>query len=155
MSLPTKCSWSAHNKIHQRMSPYICPECGTQFYTFDYFKRHVLQTCYHNRKTMMNVCPYCPTLDKFTADRQQVTRHQLFIPSQANKPISCRYFFTLQTSIVMFTWNVVNAPLHMVIKQNSLLTGLKSIQRMKMLKLKKFTESRLDQNFCFSQIKNL
>ena len=43
----------------------------------------------------------------------------------------------------------------MVIKQNSLLTGLKSIQRMKMLKLKKFTESRLDQNFCFSQIKNL
>ena len=103
MSLPTKCSLSAHNKIHQRMSPYICPECGTQFYTFDYFKRHVLQTCYHNRKTMMNVCPYCPTLDKFTADRQQVTRHQLFIPSQANKPISCRYFFTLQTSIVMFT----------------------------------------------------
>ena len=69
--LPTKCSLTAHQKIHKRMSPYVCPECGERFYTLEYFQQHVEQTCYHHLRTMINVCPLCPSQDKFTADKIQ------------------------------------------------------------------------------------
>lgn len=139
MSMPTKCSLSAHKKIHQRISPYVCPECGELFYTFDYFKKHVTQSCYHNRKTMMNVCPYCPKLDKFTADREQVTRQCLYFLSQPKSPITCRYFFTLLTNIAFLTGNVVVVPQLILIKKICQITVLRSIPRMKLQTLNKFT----------------
>ena len=75
MSLPSKCSYSAHRRIHAKKSPYICPECGLRFHTWSYFRRHVLTTCHHERRVLLSVCPCCPDQDKFTADRSSVLLH--------------------------------------------------------------------------------
>ena len=73
--MPTKCCQTAHEKIHTKKSPYICPECGKHFHTWNYFQIHQKDSCYHHRKTVLNECPLCPDDKKYTSEREAVVKH--------------------------------------------------------------------------------
>ena len=73
-ALPTKCSLIAHEKFHKRIPPYVCPECGSCFFTWKYFQEHVENVCFHQRRLLMNYCTLCPKDNKFTADKQEARR---------------------------------------------------------------------------------
>ena len=75
ITLPTKCSYYAHRRIHKKKPPYICPECGTRFLTWSYYKSHVLQSCLHQTRHLLYVCSYCSSQEKFTAERSEVVLH--------------------------------------------------------------------------------
>jgi len=72
---PTRCSLFAHKKIHKKMSPYVCPECGIFFYTWSYFKSHVRDVCMHEKRKLMWLCPTCPDLEKFAGDKFETIQH--------------------------------------------------------------------------------
>eukprot|EP00090_Calanus_glacialis_P010973 TRINITY_DN19458_c0_g1_i1.p1 TRINITY_DN19458_c0_g1~~TRINITY_DN19458_c0_g1_i1.p1 ORF type:complete len:1182 (+),score=289.95 TRINITY_DN19458_c0_g1_i1:127-3672(+) len=72
---PTKCSLFAHRKIHKKMTPYVCPECGTFFYTWSYFKSHVKDVCMHEKRRLMYLCPTCPDMDKFAGEKCETIQH--------------------------------------------------------------------------------
>ena len=72
MVLPTDCSYFAHRRIHQAKSPYVCPECGSRFFTLSYFKSHVTESCLHQRRVLLSACPSCPS---FRGSRSEVLVH--------------------------------------------------------------------------------
>ena len=86
-AMPTQCSLLAHERIHKKMPPYVCPECGKQFYTWQYFQNHVEKNCYHHRRTMMSVCPLCPKENKFTSNHPQVLQH--IVDSHCKQYLKC------------------------------------------------------------------
>ena len=73
--MPTKCCKTAHEKIHTKKSPYVCPECGKHFHTWKYFKTHQSNSCYHHRKTALYACPLCQTDSKYISARESVVIH--------------------------------------------------------------------------------
>ena len=72
---PTKCSLFAHKKIHKKLSPYVCPECGIFFYTWAYFKSHVKDVCMHENRILMWLCPSCPEIEKFAGRKSETIQH--------------------------------------------------------------------------------
>ena len=75
LHLPTRCSLSAHEKIHSWSSPYICPECGDRFYTREYFRRHVVGQCFHNYRACLYTCPLCPDGSVFYPSSSDLPAH--------------------------------------------------------------------------------
>jgi hypothetical protein len=59
MWLPTKCSLSAHERIHRRIPSHLCPECGAVFETWHMFKHHVQKTCHHEARVLSIECVLC------------------------------------------------------------------------------------------------
>ncbi|TRY69472.1 hypothetical protein TCAL_03255 [Tigriopus californicus] len=57
--LPNQCSLSAHERIHRREKPYSCPECGTDFQTWNTFQHHVQKSCLHEYKVWTFECKLC------------------------------------------------------------------------------------------------
>lgn len=57
--LPNQCSLSAHERIHRREKPYTCPECGTDFQTWNTFQHHVQKSCLHEYKVWTFECKLC------------------------------------------------------------------------------------------------
>ncbi|XP_045469636.1 zinc finger protein 532-like [Harmonia axyridis] len=54
---PSKCSYSAHQRIHSRLPPFICPECGKKFETRQYLMKHLDDVCFHLAKQVRIRCP--------------------------------------------------------------------------------------------------
>ena len=74
--MPTTCCQTAHEKIHTKKSPYVCPECGEHFYTWNFFKNHQRNCCHHYCKTVLYECPLCPEDSKFKSSiRESVVIH--------------------------------------------------------------------------------
>lgn len=46
MLLPNSCSAAAHQRIHQGVSPHVCPECGASARQ-PLFQRHLDEACFH------------------------------------------------------------------------------------------------------------
>ncbi|XP_028833590.1 zinc finger protein 687a isoform X2 [Denticeps clupeoides] len=58
MLLPNPCSWAAHQRIHKRCAPHVCPECGgsarqTSFHT------HLQEACLHFSRRIGYRCCSC------------------------------------------------------------------------------------------------
>ncbi|XP_044756226.1 zinc finger protein 532-like [Coccinella septempunctata] len=53
----TRCSYSAHERIHSNTSPFICPECGKKFESREYLMKHLDDVCFHLAKQVRIRCP--------------------------------------------------------------------------------------------------
>ncbi|XP_069796630.1 zinc finger protein 687-like [Narcine bancroftii] len=58
MSLPNKCSYFAHYRLHKNKSPYICPECGGVCRAA-HIQGHVKDVCFHFTRKVGYKCPQC------------------------------------------------------------------------------------------------
>ncbi|XP_076305095.1 uncharacterized protein LOC143222450 [Tachypleus tridentatus] len=57
------CSLQAHQRYHNRMGPYICPECGKYFKSpWNKFQKHVVKTCKHFLRRPGHICTLCGCL---------------------------------------------------------------------------------------------
>ncbi|XP_013786098.1 zinc finger protein 268-like [Limulus polyphemus] len=57
------CSLQAHQRYHNRMGPYICPECGKYFKSpWNKFQKHVVKTCKHFLRRPGHICTLCGSL---------------------------------------------------------------------------------------------
>lgn len=54
--LPNKCSLIAHQKVHSKETPHICPECGLIFPVHDMLERHMTFVCFHYSRIMYVNC---------------------------------------------------------------------------------------------------
>ena len=59
MALPNPCSLSAHKRVHERLKPFVCPECGSQFQTWSVFQTHLQTSCQHEFRTLAMCCRLC------------------------------------------------------------------------------------------------
>lgn len=60
MVLPNICSFKSHSRIHDKLEPYVCPECGQIFRTSrEVFMKHVKQVCLHFSRFQSRQCPIC------------------------------------------------------------------------------------------------
>ena len=58
--LPNTCSFKAHSRLHESREPFVCPECGLTFSTFEVMKEHAYKVCYHGcRRTNVRGCRFC------------------------------------------------------------------------------------------------
>lgn len=58
--LPNACSFKAHCRLHESREPFVCPECGLTFSTFEVMKEHAYKVCYHGcRRTIIKGCRFC------------------------------------------------------------------------------------------------
>lgn len=53
----TACSLSAHKRIHDFGSPFVCPECGKCFVDFNDLRLHMDDVCFHLVKNIRYRCP--------------------------------------------------------------------------------------------------
>ena len=80
MLLPNACSFSAHQRIHDKSGPYVCPVCGECMEgDRNYFLKHVKLKCMHFFLKMRMDCPYCTEGNPFTLgnelDNHILTQH--------------------------------------------------------------------------------
>ncbi|KAI4459776.1 zinc finger protein [Holotrichia oblita] len=54
---PTRCSFTAHQRLHDRQPPYICPECGKDFADNMSLLDHLEDVCFHLAKQVRLKCP--------------------------------------------------------------------------------------------------
>ncbi|XP_050293447.1 zinc finger protein 687-like isoform X2 [Anthonomus grandis grandis] len=54
---PTVCSYEAHLRIHDKESPFVCPDCGVSFTERDELKEHMDTVCFHELKSVRYRCP--------------------------------------------------------------------------------------------------
>lgn len=62
MHLPSKCSLSAHRRLHiAKTKPFVCPECGhdCSAMTWDAFQNHLYAKCLHFSRVVKYTCPIC------------------------------------------------------------------------------------------------
>ncbi|XP_063225895.1 uncharacterized protein LOC134532846 isoform X2 [Bacillus rossius redtenbacheri] len=60
--LPTSCSFIAHKRIHAKLKPFVCPECGHVFTTFEMLTVHLHSVCFHMQKCVCYCCTFCKVL---------------------------------------------------------------------------------------------
>ncbi|KAJ8953012.1 hypothetical protein NQ318_015374 [Aromia moschata] len=53
----TKCSLKAHVRIHETLPPYVCPDCGKDFPSWDQLRKHMDEVCFHLAKHVRFRCP--------------------------------------------------------------------------------------------------
>nr|XP_031544812.1 zinc finger protein 687 isoform X2 [Vicugna pacos] len=65
MMLPSRCSFSAHQRMHKNRPPHVCPECGGNFLQAN-FQTHLREACLHfSRRVgyrMIYKCAMCDTV---------------------------------------------------------------------------------------------
>ncbi|KAM9375475.1 zinc finger protein 592 [Pholidichthys leucotaenia] len=57
MLLPNKCSFRAHQRLHENKSPYCCPECGALCRSG--IQKHVRENCLHYARKSWYKCLHC------------------------------------------------------------------------------------------------
>lgn len=57
IQLPSKCSLSAHMRLHSEQPPFICPDCVLKFPTFSLLTEHMNKVCFHLDKRVRQKCP--------------------------------------------------------------------------------------------------
>ena len=91
-SLPSACSLAAHSRLHSRLPPHTCPECGQVFYTWAALTTHLSYSCPHHSRSTVYLCPSCPPASAHcSGKRQEVVQH---MASQHTR----RYFRCAQCS---------------------------------------------------------
>ncbi|RLV63501.1 hypothetical protein DV515_00018208, partial [Chloebia gouldiae] len=58
MMLPNRCSFGAHQRMHRRRPPHVCPECGGNFLLAN-FEGHLKDSCLHFSRRVGYRCPSC------------------------------------------------------------------------------------------------
>ncbi|XP_029802781.1 zinc finger protein 687 isoform X2 [Suricata suricatta] len=58
MVLPSRCSFSAHQRMHKNRPPHVCPECGGNFLQAN-FQAHLREACLHLSRRVGYRCPSC------------------------------------------------------------------------------------------------
>lgn len=54
---PTDCSLKAHERIHNSVAPFVCPECGKDFKNSELLHAHLDELCFHLNKQVRLRCP--------------------------------------------------------------------------------------------------
>ncbi|KAL1490512.1 hypothetical protein ABEB36_013194 [Hypothenemus hampei] len=54
---PTECAFKAHARIHIKMPPFVCPDCGIEYSQFSNLMSHMDTICYHMTKSVRYRCP--------------------------------------------------------------------------------------------------
>lgn len=54
---PTICSFRAHVRIHDRLAPFVCPDCGEKFPEVEKLITHMDDVCFHSAKSVRYRCP--------------------------------------------------------------------------------------------------
>lgn len=52
---PTRCSLQAHERIHDSVAPYVCPECGKGFDDWQPLHAHLDDVCFHLAKQVREI----------------------------------------------------------------------------------------------------
>ena len=58
--LSSDCALRAHVRLHERLPPHTCPECGLVWHTWAALASHLSSTCPHSVRTRLFTCPACP-----------------------------------------------------------------------------------------------
>lgn len=100
--LQNYCSFRAHQLIHLKKSPYICPECGFEAKTLTIFQTHLSYYCFHFARCMVSECfvPGCTYVirhDVLYMHYTQAHTKQVFKCMQC--PIACFTAAALQLHI--------------------------------------------------------
>uniref|UniRef100_A0A1B6M801 C2H2-type domain-containing protein n=1 Tax=Graphocephala atropunctata TaxID=36148 RepID=A0A1B6M801_9HEMI len=57
--MATKCALKIHLRIHMKMAPYKCPDCGKEFESWDEVHAHLKFSCGHLAKCVRYMCVSC------------------------------------------------------------------------------------------------
>ncbi|XP_023717504.1 zinc finger protein 91 [Cryptotermes secundus] len=89
--LPSPCSFSAHQRIHRQMKPYICPECSHEFDLWSALSVHLLYTCFHMFKSVRHRCIRCKCLfpTAVSLEVHLLTQHVKAVYKCNACPIAC------------------------------------------------------------------
>lgn len=101
--LPTKCAFKCHLRIHNKLPPYKCPECGKDYTTWDDLYSHLKMACGHFAKCVQYYCSHCK---KVFPSKPDLARHISLLHFQDIYRCSvCRVAFYNKASsdIHMFT----------------------------------------------------
>lgn len=71
---PTYCSLQAHIRLHDSSSPFVCPECGRDFYSSESLLEHLDEVCFHLAKQVRYRCP-AKNCGKIFAQTQTYSAH--------------------------------------------------------------------------------
>lgn len=97
--LPNKCAMIAHQKIHEKKFPYICPECGDSLPSFPIFEKHLNVICFHNSRRMVVKCVKegCKSM----CFEQDVEKHFMSHMKSLFKCIKCCETFDTKEQLIM------------------------------------------------------
>lgn len=63
VSCPSPCFLSAHERLHAKLKPFVCPECGQKLnQSWEIFHQHLTFECLHYSRRLGYRCPACPSL---------------------------------------------------------------------------------------------
>ena len=60
VALSSDCALRAHMRLHERLPPHTCPECGLVWHTWAALASHLSSICPHSVRTRLFTCPLCP-----------------------------------------------------------------------------------------------
>lgn len=95
--LPTKCALKCHLRIHDKLPPYKCPDCGKDFTNWDDLSSHLKMSCGHIAKCVRY---YCYSCKKHFASKSILANHIKDLHSRdIFRCSSCPVAFYNKTSI--------------------------------------------------------
>lgn len=97
--LPNACSFRAHARIHDKIEPYVCPECGQTFRSSrDVFMTHVKKVCFHFSRIVRPRCPVCSATLSHPSAETMVAHLETTHSSSYHKCNSCTMAFPTEQS---------------------------------------------------------
>lgn len=98
MVLPNACSFRAHSRIHDKIEPYVCPECGQTFQTSrDVFMKHIKKACLHFSRFQSRQCPVCSATLSLSAETM-IAHLEIAHAAPYHKCDSCTMAFPTEKS---------------------------------------------------------